>query len=43
MDDATCALLVDGSVECWGDNTCGQLGLGARDDLVHPTPTKVEF
>lgn len=27
----TCALLVDGSVECWGSNARGQLGYGDND------------
>ncbi|NVB42012.1 hypothetical protein G6O69_29570 [Pseudenhygromyxa sp. WMMC2535] len=29
----TCALLSDGSVMCWGDNTHGQLGLGHTNDI----------
>src|SRR5947199_1360380 len=33
----TCALLQDGTVRCWGDNTCGELGNGAV--LVSPSPT----
>src|SRR5207247_532237 len=33
----TCALLQDGTVRCWGDNTWGELGNGAV--LVSPSPT----
>ncbi|AKU99479.1 regulator of chromosome condensation, RCC1 [Labilithrix luteola] len=40
---STCALVVDGSVLCWGDNTYGQLGLGKRDASRHPEPTTVVF
>lgn len=40
---STCVLLVDGSVQCWGDNTYGQLGLGTRDAGRHPVPTTVVF
>ncbi|MDF2696314.1 MAG: hypothetical protein K0S65_4697 [Labilithrix sp.] len=43
MDRATCALLKDGSVTCWGSNESGQLGLGERDELPHPMPTRVVF
>lgn len=32
----TCALLQNGSVKCWGDNTFGQLGLG--DNLLRSAP-----
>src|SRR2546426_927975 len=32
----TCALLQDGTVRCWGDNTYGQMGNGAT--LVSPSP-----
>ena len=33
----SCALLQDGTVRCWGDNTWGELGNGAV--LVSPSPT----
>lgn len=35
----TCALLADGSVQCWGANTSGQLGTG--DNTAQPLPTGV--
>jgi alpha-tubulin suppressor-like RCC1 family protein len=35
-----CALLADGSVWCWGDNTGGQRGDGTT--LQSPAPTAVE-
>ena len=34
----TCALLRDGSVQCWGWNRTGQLGDGTTIDRHHPTP-----
>ncbi|OJY20025.1 MAG: hypothetical protein BGO98_01960 [Myxococcales bacterium 68-20] len=43
MDRATCALIEDGSVQCWGSNAEGQLGIGVRDDLPHYSPQTVIF
>ena len=37
---SVCALLVDGTARCWGDNDYGQLGAGAVDDGIVPTPTR---
>ena len=39
---SVCALIVDGSVECWGSNQHGELGT-APDDAPHPTPLRVVF
>jgi alpha-tubulin suppressor-like RCC1 family protein len=35
---STCALLDDGSVECWGDNSDGELGDGTRTSRLTPAP-----
>jgi alpha-tubulin suppressor-like RCC1 family protein len=35
----TCVLHGDGAIDCWGDNSRGQLGDGTLDD--HPAPTRV--
>ena len=32
----TCAMLGDGSVQCWGDNTFGQLGNGTNTESLVP-------
>jgi hypothetical protein len=37
----TCALLVDGSVECLGTNYYGQLGIGTADADAHSVPAQV--
>ena len=40
----SCALLVDGSARCWGQNPWGQLGNGATTslpDIVEPMPQRV--
>ena len=37
----SCAVLNNGSVVCWGDNSYGQLGVGTTTD--HNTPTAVTF
>ena len=34
---STCALLVDGTVRCWGSNGEGELGLGTRSQEEAPT------
>lgn len=39
--DHTCALTQDGRAFCWGVNTSGELGTGARDTLLHDLPTPV--
>jgi alpha-tubulin suppressor-like RCC1 family protein len=36
--DHSCALLLDGSVQCWGGNATGQLGDGTSDDHTTPAP-----
>ncbi len=36
-DQHSCALLSDGSVNCWGRNTSGQLGLGNTMEVVDAT------
>ncbi|WP_169927753.1 RCC1 domain-containing protein [Labilithrix luteola] len=40
---SVCALLKDGSVQCWGSNEHGELGTDASDEDPHPTPMKIAF
>jgi alpha-tubulin suppressor-like RCC1 family protein len=42
-ESSTCVVLEDGSVQCFGDNTSGQLAQSTRDSFRHPTPTTVVF
>jgi hypothetical protein len=35
---SACALLVDGTVQCWGDNSSGQVGDGSRENRLTPVP-----
>jgi alpha-tubulin suppressor-like RCC1 family protein len=35
-----CALLADGTVECWGNNAAGQLGTGTTDTYETPVPVQ---
>ncbi len=37
--DHACALIADGSVQCWGGNRFGQLGTGTVQDQVFPPVT----
>lgn len=38
----SCALLSDGTVKCWGNNSYGQIGSGASvDSALHATPVAV--
>jgi alpha-tubulin suppressor-like RCC1 family protein len=42
-DRAVCALVQGGSVECWGNNSFGELGTSVPDEDSHSTPMKIEF
>jgi len=41
--NSTCAVLEDGSVQCWGDNSSGQLAQSAPDSTPHHVPLTVAF
>lgn len=39
--DHTCGITTGGAAYCWGLNALGELGIGAADTLLHPTPLAV--
>jgi Regulator of chromosome condensation (RCC1) repeat len=39
----TCAVLTDGSVQCWGDNLDGQLGNGSTSNSILPVTVMAKF
>ena len=39
----TCAILDDGSVKCWGEDSQGQLGNGASTTANQPSPVSVDL
>lgn len=41
--NSTCAVLEDGSVQCWGDDSAGQLAQSTPDSNRHDLPTTVYF
>lgn len=43
MAKTTCAILQGGAVQCWGDNSTGQLGTGQADISPHLQPQAVEL
>ncbi len=40
-DRDSCARKSDGTVWCWGDNTTGELGIGALTPAMSPSPIEV--
>lgn len=38
----TCAMLLDGSVKCWGTNYFGELGIPTAEENVFPHPQEVQ-
>jgi alpha-tubulin suppressor-like RCC1 family protein len=40
-DTHTCGITTEGPTYCWGDNTFGELGNGAKSNAAQPEPTQV--